>query len=559
MFDYKKPLYESAKAAMGEMDLSSYLRIAEYFRLLGGYEDSPVLMEECISFPVTFYMRLRDQITAAKSTYELSCRIKEMEAILQTIGSEASGSAEWQNRNLDFQEAVRKRRKTVFLIEHSQAAAVSGIVCLFLLLSLGRAIYTIMMPKYLVFCAERAMSGGDYGKAVQSYEEAIKGNSDYRKDEEIQGNLKEARTKLGIQEMESQDYEAAAEHFKEAENEELFAKASLESALSLIESGDYGKALRYLEDAGNTKDADEARISFSGRLAGQEKYTEAIKALWQLEDQTACKDTLQELYKKRAEAHIQEALQLSEKDDDAVRRIGREIDDVDGLLYFIREMEKAGYDPFRLYPGGVIVNNLSLPCDFQESRENASPDLDKMLAVYVYPDVELYTTPGSMLYIHGGKGALSDTETRIRLFPQVLYAMEKHHRAESLEECTAFLLLRTTYEETGPVDGVWHSTLPQTGKVKDLSGKFQTYARRDEVYFCDKNHPEEIRLLASTLHQAKALEASRAEEADSGNPVYEYTDKDILHPASELLGEGDNVWAAQVLGEAVDLINGQGE
>ena len=633
MYDYKKPLYDSAKTAMEDMDLSSYRRIADCFRLLNDYRDSEVLKETCLSFPSEYFLRLIKQLEAADSTPSLKACTEEMDRLRRDVGPKTFESSEWKKRNREFAKVLKKSRRRIFRIENKKAvswAVMAAVICLCVNIN---TLCITQKPAHLVFQAEKAIQTGNYTEAIEHYKDALKESIGIEKREEIEEKLKETNRQAGMEAMEQKNYYWAVRYFKDAEEPELFAEANLVYAKQLIENEDYQNALSYLADAGNTKAADDLRISLAVQLAGQEAYSDAIHALWQIEDSSCISgapqesfqtinsesgssdpdrpqnvsellqalyqkinsgtdldrpqnvsEMLQVLYQKRAETQVEAALLLQEKDADAVSKIGSVIDDVDGVLYFTHKMKEAGFQPEELYPSGAQVQNLPITFDFSKSSKDASVDLSKILPVYVYPETVSIATPFQMqAAVLQSRNIFETAGSCVKLYPHMLYLTDERFHAESLAECTSFLILQAQYLPSEPVEGVWLHTKRETGGKEKNRSLYQTYMRRDTLYLCDKNHPENIRLLDSkTSLSAASQRAANANkdntetisaentetdpgkktETDSGEntePAFQYSDEELFKTAWDLLGKKDPDWMAKALSDAAALINAQGE
>ena len=567
MYDWKNPLYQSALDAMDDMDLSSFRRIAEYFRLLGGYKDSAALRKNCLSFPLKYYETLMSRLRSVKTTADLNAVVREMDNLRTTVGEAVFLDTEWQERNQAFLDVLKKRQRKVFFIENRKAVALAGLVLLLVLFRLGSSLYDSLRPGTLVSKGDRAYQDGDYRSAVSFYEDAAKAAEDgYRKNKEFQDKLKEAWLLAGKEEMEKGAYSSALSYFEKAEEDSLIQEASLAWAEQLLEQGDPSSAASHLDKAGNSEKADTLRKKLISLLTEEEDYSRAIVLLRQFKDPAMVENDLQTLCRKRAEKQVQAVLELDQPDLEAVKKLGLAIDDVDGQLFFTRALANAGCNPYQVYPGGVVVKDLTLPFyDFSNASGDAKPDTSKVLAVSLQQNLRIMTPTDmlSSLASYRKQGSSEDPDSpddpdisrmTVQLLPAIPYSLQGPFRAETLSECTAYLLIRTYYLPSDPVEGVYHN-ISTTGKIQDYKSKYDTLERHDEVFLCDRNTPEIIRLVGRKVNPAPALTASK--DPENTAPVFEYTNLELLKSPSELIGQPDNEWLRSVLNEAIDLINHQ--
>ena len=557
MYDWKNPLYQSASAAMESMDLSSFRRIAEYFRLLGDYKDSAARMEKCLAFPLNYFDTLAESLRSARSQADLDHAVRERDKLKELIGEKAFQGEPWQSKDLAFQKRLDKTQWRVFRIEHPKIVLLGGFTAFIVIFYLVSSIYSAIRPGYLVSKGDRASRNGNYIAAVSFYEEAEEaGGHNYRKNEAFQEKLNDARILAGREAMEKEAYFSALGYFEKAEDEALIMEASLAYAGQLLEQGNYSSAVSYLEKAGNSEKADDLRHTLISLFTEKEDYSQAISLLRQFDDtETVLKD-LQDLCHKRAEKQVTAALDLETQDPEAVRKLGSVIDDVDGQLFFTKAVVNAGYDPYKVYPGGVTVKDLMPDYDFSKASGDAMPDTSKVLAVFLTEEpAQTYPT-----YLLSGITSLQDgseTVTKtVRLFPSISYSLKSRFRAETLSECTAYLLMHAYYMPSEKVEGVYHSK-SEPGKTEDFHAKYNTLERIDEIFLCDRNDPEVIRLIGRKTNPAPLLTVSTA--PGSPSPVFEYTTSDLMKPASELIGQPDDEWILSVVKEAVALINSQEE
>ena len=504
---------------MRDMDISSFRRIAEYFRLLGNYKDSAALYERCLQFPRKFYDTVMEELRTARSQVELNTVERKINDLKKAVGKETFQNEEWQDRQKTFEALFRKKEWKVFLIENQKAALLAGVVAFLALAALISGIYRNVHPGFLVFRGDQAFKNGNYSAAVTYYEKAEEENRDYRRDGDFLEKLDKAREYAGKESM---------------------------------EAGNLSDAVSYLTDAGTDDTADEARLSLASRLAEEGDYSQAIDVLRQTKDQSAVSTRLKDLYRKRAEKQTEAMLRMEEQDPKAVRRLAAEIDDVDGLLCFVRAAVDAGYDPHDAFSVNFIVRDLTIDYDFSKKPQTV-PDAEKVLVVYRIEGPES-TTPTSMMQ----SVVWMQQEpfvTEVRLFPSTLYYVDERYRAENLSECTAFLLINSWYSKTETVKGIFHSTGPGT-KNEEYSSDYCTYERHDEIYLCGRE-PESFLLLDEKVNAAPIF--AKREDQGEDPPLYEYTSQDILNPANDLLGQPDTHWINTVVNEAISRINHQEE
>ena len=572
MYDYKKPLYKSAMLAMDDMDLSSYRRIAEYFRLLGDYERSAEYMETCLDFPRTYMQRLIIRAEYAETRKEIENADAAMNALRRDVGKEVFSGKEWQDSYQKFLKALRKADRRLFLKEYRKPLALGGLFTAILIFGLVTAIWESTLPGRLMRKGARAAEQGDYISAASYYKEARLKNSEREREKRIEGKWTEACYKAGEQCMAEENYDLALEYFEDAGAEEEAEAASLAYAGRLSEDGNLSEAVGYLEKAGDTKEADDARVALASRLTDQEEYSDAIDTLRQIADSEAMEKELDELYMSRAEKQIGAFIDYlkdpsEEPEISAVEKaakLGSIIDDVDGQLLFTSFIAGSGFSPYEVYPAGVIIKNLPIDYDFSKASDNAAPDLSKMMVVFQFQTLK-NTTPGQMR--HWGindysyfdhDGPEGEENVKVKIFPGLMYSIDSRFRARYLSECTAYLLIRSWYEPTDPIRGVWHSRNRTTLKVTDNEGNYDTFTRHDEIYLCDRKQKDVLKLLAKTTNYAEAYKKSLDLDDDTV-PVFEYTDEDLLTTADSLIGQGSDIWFDKKLKKAIKLINAQEE
>ena len=562
MYDWKNPLYQSASAAMESMDLSSFRRIAEYFRLLGNYKNSAAQMEKCLAFPQDYVDTLISSLRSARSQAELNHAVQEWDKLKNLIGEKAFQEEPWRSKDQAFQKRLDKTQWRIFRIEHPKIVYLGGFIAFLVIFSLVSSIINAVRPGYLVSKGDRASRNGNYIAAVSFYEEAEDAAGyKYRKNEAFQEKLKDARILAGREAMEKEAYSSALSYFEKAEDEALIMEANLACAEQLIEQENYSSAVSHLEKAGNSKKAKDLRHTLISFLTEKEDYSKAIDLLRQFDNAEAVLKDLQDLCHRRAEKQVSDALDLEMRDPEAVRKLGSVIDDVDGQLLFTRAVVNAGYDPYQVYPAGVIVKDLMPDYDFSKASGDAMPDTSKVLAVFLIEE-PARTNPTYML---SGITSFQDTDPQnesdaikksVRLFPSISYSLNNRFRAETLSECTAYLLIHSYYVPSDKVEGVYHSNSP-AGRSEDFHAKYITLERIDEIFLCDRNDPEVIRLIGRKTNPAPLLSVSTA--PGSPSPVFKYTTKDLMEPASELIGKPDDEWILSTVKEAVALINNQEE
>ena len=559
MYDWKKPLYQSACMAQESMDLSSFERIAEYFRLLGDYEDSRQRNKDCLNFPSAYFDTLLKQVRSARSTAELDKAAKELDRIRRIVGHEAFLQSPWKEQNEKFQSLFSRREWIVFCFEHPKVVTIAGWFAFILIVCSFVRIHDTLQPRMLASRASRAYENGDYQKAVSLYEESAKAQTDFYKKGDYKEELNEARIRAGTQAMDTGDFKTALNYFKDAEEESLIQKASLAFARDLIKKEEYASAASHLESAGSSEEAENTRLSLVSMLTDKAEYSLAIQVVRQLKDQEAADSRLKELYQKRADHLIQAAQNLEEPDPEAVRSLGIQIDDVDSLLRFTRTAVENGYNPYKIFSGGVPVQDLVVDADFSAASPDAQPDLSRVLAAYqirmpenIYPGDLL----SSVYSLKEKNGEASETEKTL-LFPAISYSIDSRFRAQSLSECTAILLLRSYYQPSGKVKGTMKSGNFAVNSGSDIVADYVTLERHDEIYLCSRTDPACLCLIDQKISQAQALLDSQ--KSDGTTPVYQYSSGDILKNADPLIGQPDGAWITSVLDKAIDQINGREE
>ena len=519
MYDWKKPLYQSAVDAMEDMDLSSFRRIAEYFRLLGNYKDSAALYKRCLLFPREFFDTVMEDLRAARSEFELNAAGQKIDDLRKTIGEETFQNEEWQDRQKTYEKLLVKKERKVFVIEHQKAILLGGLVALMALTAIISGIYRNVHPGFLVFQGDQAFKNGNYGAAVAYYIEAEEENRDYRRDGDFLEKLDKAREYAGKESMEKGDLSAAAD---------------------------------YLMEAGTEDTTDEVRLALASRLTEQGDYSQAIDVLRQTKDPGAVSARLTDLYQKRAKKQTQAMLQMQEQNPKAVHKLAGEIDDVDGLLSFVKAAVDAGYDPYDAFSGSFDVRNLAMDYDFSKKPKTV-PDAEKVLVVYRIQ--RPYNTMPAGLMQSVVQIQQEPFITEIGLWLSALYSVDERYRAESLSECTAILLVNSWYSRTETVKGVFHNTAPGT-KNEEYKIDYCTYERHDEIYLCGRE-PETFLLLAEKVNAAPIF--TEHEDLEEDPPLYEYTEQDLLKTADVLLGQPDTAWINTVVNEAISQINHQEE
>ena len=252
MYDWKKPLYQSTVDAMRDMDISSFRRIAEYFRLLGNYKDSAALYERCLLFPRKFYDTVMEELRTARSQVELNTVERKINDLKKAVGKETFQNEEWQDRQKTFEALFRKKEWKVFLIENQKAALLAGVVAFLALAALISGIYRNVHPGFLVFRGDQAFKNGNYSAAVTYYEEAEEENRDYRRDGDFLEKLDKAREYAGKESMEAGNLSDAVSYLTDAgtddtaekekkEMEELFK--SIKPAKIVKEIGDHNPVM----------------------------------------------------------------------------------------------------------------------------------------------------------------------------------------------------------------------------------------------------------------------------------------------------------------------------
>ncbi|MBQ9065216.1 MAG: hypothetical protein IJ123_07200 [Blautia sp.] len=565
MYDWKAPLYESAISAMRDMDLSSFMQTAQYFRLLGDYRNSHQMLEDCLNFPDTYYSRILCRIEIAETGSNLDGNIAEMHKLYDLIGEEVFKQTLWQDRNTAFEKAVKKARRRIFLKENRKFLTNAAVIAVFSIVVISFGVYSHIRPDLLIKRAEQSFKKGSYAEAVSLYENAIKESGSYIEQSEtanrVKDRLNEARIMAGRDYMEAGDYYSALRYFKDAGDDALIEEASLAYAGVLKESGNYSDAAEYYINAGKSKEADDARIELASVLRDKGEYDSAIDTLRSVSDQSIAEDTLHDLYMERAEEQVRKFHELKEKDEESVSKLCSVIDDVDGQLYFAGEIVDAGLKPYDVYPAGAEVRNLSLDYDLSKATVDAAPDMSRIIAVFRIKspprstpgDMITYTKPYYRDVISGSEGK---EHTVIKVFPSLMYSIDPRYRAGTLADCTAYLLINSYYEEADTVNGVWHHRDRNTLKSEDYPNSFITYDRHDEIYICDKKNPGKIRKIADKVNHARALIDS---EKSPDSTVFEYTDAELIQTADALIGQPDNDWVSSTLAETISYINQQEE
>ena len=535
--DWREPLYQCAMSHRCSQTLDGLHSAILEFTFLGNYRNSAECLELCRTEAERLQKKRIEEITGTKDLVEAACLLDALKQTRDLPGKEKA----LETAAAYFQMLVGREKRKYLAGRTAVAALLAGL--LFLAVFSGIRFFKVDQPQKwqqvreltdqedyegaLALC--RKLMPGKYAEKAEAYIPQLKRLEGYQKLEEgeyeqavallsevsDEDGLKSARlawgdalAARGKQQEAEGDLSAAILSYEEAEAQFLAAEAEQDRltplygdlSRALAEEGDLNRAIEFLSKTGTDSDLDQVFMEMK-----EERYQRALAKVRSVPD----------------------------PDPEFVQAEGSKLDDVNSQLAFCREIRAMGLDLAKVYPDGVLVKDVPLAA-YQPTAENQGL---KVAAVQegkalVFDRKQLEGSRAQYRYYifdigHGVK-ADSDDGYAVRLLPDILFSLPEEHQAETLEDCTLYLLSDTIYTGKGVV--TLKTKMPRTGRrgpTNYMESYYPLFTAVDSVAIYQKEKPDAFYLVDYQINRPEKYPAESAygdfytEELDTYLPDFD--------------------------------------
>ncbi|MBR0341479.1 MAG: hypothetical protein IJH64_04440 [Oscillospiraceae bacterium] len=481
-YDWRRPLYQAALVHQKTGGIRNLLRASHEFALLGHFSDSAAHLTDCRAELDRILSGLLEEVDQSDDLLMLSKCIEE----LKEAGDFGQAREIMQKALVKRDGLARTKKRKRKILRFLPVAAACLLAVLLLLLPL----YIHFKEKELLARAGRLEKEADYEAALDLYWKLTLGELTIS--DQAKKAIPACQKMLASQKTDEKEFELAVSLYKETGDRAGVRKAYIAWSRDLLEKGDYAKALEIIEKVTDAREKEEL-LAKAHEIRHDQKIRESEKVM-----DTAGSET----------GRIRE-----------LRKLAKNIDDIDSLLKYCTWLEERGIDPGDIFPDGAIVTDVSLTAykPWKDPSEEANqkntltvPDKSKFLVfsrrLSAAHDGRYLRDKGFLPDSNSNELPWDDEDDRnfeIRLVPASLYELSKEKRAASMDECSHILLadaacgvgghVELELEFTMHTSRITHTRLPKTYPLVFIYDNVTVYDKKRPGYFAilgaQKNDP----------------------------------------------------------------------